>query len=290
MNNTIIGWTRLTWNPWSGCEKVSPGCKRCYALTIAENKRGTKAFPNGFDLTYRWHKLLEPLKIKEPSLIFVNSMSDLYLGQRSGRIHDREVVPFEAIDRVYASMALAPWHTYQILTKRSARQLEYLSDPETPGRIMRAMTELRGTLSKNVIAQVRQNNEIEWPLRCVWNGVSIENADYLWRLDDLRKAPAFVRFVSFEPLLGLIKDPDLTGIGWAIVGGESGPGYRPMEMSWARALRDACVAQGTAYFLKQDSGYRTELHPWLVEEDGSRWKWHQFPGAMTSPERLKIAE
>lgn len=248
MNETKISWTKLTWNVWSGCRKVSPGCKHCYAETLSENKRGTKAFPNGFDLTYRFHKLNEPMKIKEPSMIFVNSMSDLYL----------EEVPLDNILRVFDVMHRAPWHTYQILTKRSTRLLE-LAD------------------------------RLPWAPH-IWQGVSVESEKYMSRVEELRQVPAFVRFISFEPLLGDIPNPDLSGIQWAIVGGESGPGFRPMQQAWARSIRDACVRDGVAFFMKQDSGWRTELRPWLVEEDGSRWQWHQFPGLMTPPERLKIAE
>jgi protein gp37 len=241
MNETIISWTNLTWNVWSGCKKISPGCGHCYAHTIAENKRGTRAFPNGFDLTYRWHKLNDPLKIKEPSRIFVNSMSDLFL----------EDVPDENILKVFDVMNRAHWHTFQILTKRSER-----------------------------LSQLRKS----WPWSPnIWMGVSIESPKFLYRLDHLREVPALTRFVSFEPLLELIESPDLSGIHWAIVGGESGPKFRPMEQSWARSIRDACVEQGVAYFYKQSAAFRTETRPWLEEEDGSRWKWAQYPGDLAQP-------
>lgn len=247
MNETIISWTNLTWNVFSGCKEVSPGCGHCYAKTLSENKRGTKAFPNGFDLTYRWHKLDEPRRVKTPSRIFVNSMSDLYL----------EEVPLENIQRVFKVMNECPQHVFQILTKRDSR-----------------LAELAG--------------EFTWTPN-IWQGVSIENQHFLKRLDNLRKVPAAVRFISFEPLLGEIKDPDLTGISWVIIGGESGPGFRPMQMAWVRSLRDACVAQGVAFFVKQGAAFRTETAPYLVEEDGSKWEWHQFPGLLTPPTQVALS-
>lgn len=245
MNDTIIAWTNRTWNVWSGCQKVSPGCKNCYAETLSENKRGTKAFPNGFDLTYRWHKLNEPLKLKEPQRIFVNSMSDLFWEQ----------VPLDQIKRVFDVMNECEvrklGHEFQILTKRSKR--------------------LRDVA-----------HELNWTPN-IWQGVSVESDAYTWRIDDLREVPAHVRFISFEPLLGMIEDPNLSGIHWAIIGGESGPRYRPMEQAWARSIRDACVAQGTALFFKQDAAYRTEMRTYLVEEDGSRWKYLQYPFQLSPP-------
>lgn len=246
MNNTAISWTDLTWNVWSGCKKVSPGCKHCYAETLSEYKRGTLAFPNGFDLTYRWHKLTEPLKIREPRRIFVNSMSDLFL----------ESVPLENIERVFDVMNRCPQHVFQILTKRSAR--------------LRELAPL-----------------LNWTPN-IWQGVSVESPKYLSRIDDLRAVPAAVRFISFEPLLEAIDSPDLTGIHWAIVGGESGPGFRPMAQSWARAVRDECARRGVAFFYKQDSAFRTETRPYLVEEDGTASVWHQFPGHLTPPVPVEV--
>ena len=247
MNETIISWTNKTWNVWSGCTKISAGCKHCYAYTIAENKRGTLAFPKGFDLTYRWHKLNEPLKIKEPSLIFVNSMSDLYWDQ----VTDSDIQTiFEVMNK---SAQLNLGHTFQILTKRPERILAL----ESKGKLL-------------------------WTDN-IWQGVTVENNKTLHRIDTLRQCGAKTKFISFEPLLEDIVDADLSGIDWAIVGGESGSGFRSMDQQWARSIRDACVKHGTAFFYKQDSGYKTELRPYLVESDGSRWKWEQMPKKLTKP-------
>lgn len=247
MNETIISWTNKTWNVWSGCTKISAGCKNCYAHTIAENKRGTLAFPNGFDLTYRWHKLNEPLKIKEPSLIFVNSMSDLFWD----KVTDSDIL--RVFDVMNKSYRLNLGHSFQILTKRPERVLEM---------------DAKGLLN--------------WTPN-IWQGVSVENNKTLHRIDTLRQTRAQIKFISFEPLLEDIQNPDLTDIDWAIVGGESGPKHRKMEQSWARSIRDACVKHGTAFFYKQDSGYRTELRPYLIEPDGSKWKWQQMPNKLTKP-------
>jgi protein gp37 len=249
MNETIIAWTNLTWNVWSGCVQISPGCAHCYALTLAENKRGTKAFPNGFELTYRWHKLQEPLKLKQPSKIFVNSMSDLYL----------ESVPLSNIQRVFDLMnechARGLGHEFQILTKRSERLLE--------------------------IAPY-----VTWTPN-IWQGVSVENQRWTSRLNDLVQVPAAVRFVSAEPLLGPVGMTSwLDRLHWVIVGGESGPGYRPMDQAWARSLRDQCRDHKVAFFMKQDAAPRTEMRTYLVEEDGRKFKYMQFPGRLLEPHQI----
>lgn len=246
MNETIISWTELTWNVWSGCEKVSPGCAHCYAETLSENKRGTKAFPNGFDLTYRWHKLGEPLKLKEPKLIFVNSMSDLFF----------EEVPLDNIKRVFDVMneshAKGLGHQFQVLTKRSER--------------LRKLAPL-----------------LNWTPN-IWQGVSVENQRWTSRIDDLITVPAHVRFVSAEPLLGAIDfTPWLPHLHWLIVGGESGSGYRPMQQEWVRGIRDQCKAHRVAFFFKQDAAHRTETRPYLLEEDGRRMKYAQMPGRLLAP-------
>ena len=186
--------------------KMSPGstsrgaCKRCYAETFAERWRGIPGHPyeQGFDLRLWPDRLQMPLAWKKPRMIFVNSMSDLF----------HENVPLTFIQRVFSTMERASWHTFQILTKRSARLAELAPD-------------------------------LHWPPN-VWMGVSIETAKYLWRADDLRKVPAAVRFLSLEPLLGPLKDLDLSGIHWVIVGGESGPGARPIEAAWVRDIRKQC--------------------------------------------------
>lgn len=245
MNETPISWCTHTWNVMSGCYPVSPGCANCYARVLAEQKRGTKAFPNGFDLTYRWHKLDEPRRLKEPARIFVNSMSDLFWEELSD----------DDIRRVFEVMNEVSRHQYLILTKRSERLAEIAP---------------RLTWTPNI-----------------WQGVSVENQRWTSRIADLRTVPAAVRFISFEPLLGPI-DADLTGIDWVIVGGESGSEHRPMDQAWARAIRDEAVAKGIPYFFKQDAARRAETRPWLLEEDGSKYEWHQLPGEVALPKLIEV--
>ena len=247
---TAISWTDRTWNPVTGCSRVSEGCRYCYAERLSI-KNGWSSKPwtaanAAENVRLRPERLREPLKWKSPSLVFVNSMSDLF----------HELVPDDYIHRVMDVIEATPHHTYQILTKRSAR--------------------------------LRQWDR--WPQN-VWMGVSVEDERALHRVDDLRACGAAVRFLSCEPLLGPLTGLDLAGIDWVIVGGESGPHMEPgsprwMRQEWAREIRDACVRHGVAYFYKQDSGKRTELRPWLVEADGSRWEWHQMPGDLRPPRRL----
>jgi len=216
-----IEWTDATWNPVRGCTKVSPGCKHCYAERFAERFRGVKGHPfeQGFDLRLVPEKLAEPLRWSEPRMIFVNSMSDLF----------QEGVPLSFILRVAATMRLARWHTYQVLTKRS----ESLRDM------------LRGPL-----ADVAKESHIWW-------GVSVEDRKYgLPRIADLQAAPAAVRFLSVEPLLEDIGKLPLQGISWVIVGGESGPGARPMKEDWVLSIREQCEAAGVPFFFKQWGGVR----------------------------------
>lgn len=229
----------------TGCNEVSPGCARCYAREIAEQKRGTKAFPHGFDLTYRWHKIDDPRRLKQPSRIFVNSMSDLFW----------ESIAEDDIRRVFDVMNEVARHQFLILTKRAQRLAELAS---------------RLTWTPNI-----------------WQGVSVENHRWTSRIDDLRTVPAAVKFISFEPLLGPI-DADLSGIDWVIVGGESGREFRPMDHAWARRIRDAAVAIGIPYFFKQDAARRAETRPWLLEEDGSKYEWHQLPGEVALPKLIEL--
>jgi len=243
LTKTKIRWTNLSWNVWSGCVQVSPGCARCYAMTLAENKRGTKGFPNGFDLTYRWHKLNDPLKLKQPARIFVNSMTDLFFEQ----------VPDENILKVFDVMnkchELGKGHLFQILTKRSARMLELAP-------------------------------KINWTPN-IWMGVSVENHRWTTRLNDLVQVPAHIRFVSVEPLLGPVDlKPWIDRLHWIITGGETDPKgkWRPMDIQWVRDIRDVCVAAGVAFFHKQGNGYRSEMNPDL---DGERWE--QYPLEPESP-------
>ena len=210
MQRSSIEWTDATWNPVTGCTEVSPGCAHCYAKTFAERFRGVPGHPyeRGFDLQLRPERLDQLLRWKKPRSIFVNSMSDLF----------HEAVPEEYIREVFAVMALADQHRFQVLTKRSERLAELA--PSLP-----------------------------WPAH-VWMGVSVENQRWTSRIDYLREVPATVRFLSCEPLMGPL-DLDLSGIDWVIAGGESGPGARPMQPEWPRGIRDQCGVTDTPFFFKQ---------------------------------------
>lgn len=209
-----IEWTNSTWNPVTGCTKVSAGCKNCYAEKFAERWRGIPGHPyeQGFDLRIWKERLKIPFTWKKPRTIFVNSMSDLF----------HEEVPFSFIKRVFLVMETSPWHTFQVLTKRAERLL---------------------SLSR----------KIAWPPN-VWVGVSLETSQYIWRIDYLREIPVAVRFLSIEPLLGPIRTLDLSRIDWVVVGGESGPAARPIAPAWVREVRDQCVEQGVPFFFKQWGG------------------------------------
>lgn len=216
-----IEWTDATWNPVRGCTKISPGCAHCYASTFAERFRGVPGHPyeQGFDLKLVPEMLTQPLKWQRPRMIFVNSMSDLF----------HPAVPDTFIVAVAKTMNLANWHTYQVLTKRSDRLLHLL-----------------GTKLHFATKQ-----------RHIWWGVSVENKRYGFpRIEALRKSNARVKFLSIEPLLEDLGRIKLDGIDWAIVGGESGPGARPMNESWVISIRDQCVASKTPFFFKQWGGVR----------------------------------
>lgn len=209
-----IEWTEATWNPVTGCDKVSPGCKHCYAERMAERLQamGQPNYRDGFALTLQPAMLRRPLGWKKPKTIFVNSMSDLF--------HDR--VPEAYVRQVFEVMREAHWHRFQVLTKRAERLAELAP-------------------------------RIDWPPN-VWMGVSVESARYLPRVDALRATGARVKFLSLEPLLGPLPGLDLRGIDWVIVGGESGPRAREMSPSWARDLRAQCERSGVAFFFKQWGG------------------------------------
>lgn len=209
-----IEWTESTWNPVTGCDKISPGCRYCYAERMAERLQamGQPNYINGFDLTLQPQMLELPLRWKKPQTIFVNSMSDLF----------HKNVPLEYIHRVFDVMRRASWHRFQVLTKRADRLANL--DPE-----------------------------IDWPAN-VWMGVSVENANYTQRIAHLRETHARVRFLSLEPLLGPLPGLDLRGIHWVIVGGESGPGARPMNPEWVTGIRDQCQQAKVAFFFKQWGG------------------------------------
>jgi protein gp37 len=209
-----IEWTESTWNPLTGCTKVSPGCKHCYAERMAHRLKamGQSNYRNSFELTLHPHALELPFKWKQPQMIFVNSMSDLF----------HENVPTEYIQRVFTTMREADWHQFQVLTKRSKRLKELSA-------------------------------AIDWPEN-VWMGVSVETERYKFRIEDLRATAASVKFLSFEPLLGHFGEIELSGIDWVIVGGESGPGARAMRAEWVTAIQRQCVAARVPFFFKQWGG------------------------------------
>ena len=209
-----IEWTGSSWNPITGCSKVSPGCRNCYAERMAKRLKamGNQNYANGFDPTLHEQALGLPLNWKKPTVIFVNSMSDLFM----------EKVPEEFIKSVFEVMGRAHWHTFQVLTKRSDRLLEL-------------------------------NDRLPWKEN-IWMGVSVENMDYLFRIDNLRQTNAQIKFLSLEPLLGPLPNLDLNGIDWVIVGGESGPRARPVRPEWVIEIRDQCQCSATPFFFKQWGG------------------------------------
>ena len=214
-SNSSIEWTESTWNPLTGCTKISPGCKNCYAerLSLRLQAMGQPNYANGFILTTHEHALELPLQWKKPQTIFVNSMSDLF----------NKDVPVDFIHRVFDVMRRADWHRFQILTKRSDRLLDL--SPQLP-----------------------------WSPH-IWMGVSVENEDYVCRIDHLRRTKAKLKFLSLEPLLGPLRRLNLKGIDWVIVGGESGPGSRPMAQSWVMDIRDQCRKANVPFFFKQWGGF-----------------------------------
>lgn len=209
-----IEWTEKTWNPVSGCNKVSPGCKYCYAETMSKRLKAmrTPGYEEGFKLTLQPERLQLPKSWRKPKTIFVNSMSDLFHTE----------IPFNYLEEVFAVMRDCPQHTFQVLTKRA----EYL-------------------------AQVA--DKLTWTSN-IWMGVSVENDQYLTRIEQLRSVPAAVRFLSLEPLLGPLPNLNLDGIDWVIVGGESGRSARPIDPAWVEDLRDQCAAASVAFFFKQWGG------------------------------------
>ena len=215
-DRSAIEWTEATWNPVTGCTRVSAGCQHCYAETFAERWRGIPNHPyeQGFDLRLWPDRLDQPLKWKRPRTIFVNSMSDLF----------HEEIPVDYLHQVFEVMQKADWHIFQILTKRHER-----------------------------LSQLAK--ELPWPPN-VWMGVTIENERFVERANHLREVPAAVRFISAEPLLGPLDGLRLEGIDWLIAGGESGPRHRPVEETWLLELRDRCLHAGVAFFFKQWGGHR----------------------------------
>lgn len=230
---THIEWTESTWNPVTGCSKISPGCAHCYAERMAKRLQamGQPNYRDGFAVRTHPHMLDVPNRWRQPRRVFVNSMGDLF----------HEDVPLDFVHQVFDVMVATPRHTYQVLTKRAER-----------------------------LAQLAP--ALPWPSN-VWMGITVEDNERLARVDSLRKVPAAVRFLSVEPLLGPLPDLDVEGIDWVIVGGESGPGARPMQPRWAQDARDICLASGTPFFFKQWGGSRRTRAG--RELDGALW--NQMP-------------
>ena len=232
-SNTKISWTEKTWNPLTGCTKISSGCKNCYAAVWAHRLQaaGIKHYANGFNLTLQPDRLHEPRHWRKPRLVFVNSMSDLF----------HKDVPFDFIARVFDTMNACPQHRFQVLTKRSNILLQHAP-------------------------RLRWTDNIRM-------GVSVEDPTQFHRIDDLRQVPAKVRFLSLEPLLAPMPNLDLSGIHWVIVGGESGPGFRPMDIDWARDIRNQCLKAGVTFFFKQYSA----VHPKSLGDQLDGVVWHDIP-------------
>lgn len=260
---TRISWTNKTWNPTTGCSRVSRGCDNCYAETLSlrqgwSKKPWTSANADE-NIVLHPDRLKKPYSWKEPVRVFVNSMSDLF--------HPK--IPRTFIDEVFAVMNDLPQHTFQILTKRPRRAASY---------------------------------RVQWTPN-IWMGTSIEDRSTLYRIDQIRQCLAKTRFLSLEPLLESLGKIDLDGIHWVIVGGESGSGYRPMDHQWAREIRDQCVEQSIPFFFKQSSAFRTETGTALIEADGTENIWNKFPttdhrhlvegvsvAALTATERRRIPD
>jgi protein gp37 len=289
-----IEWTEVTWNPTTGCDRISPGCDNCYALTLAKRLKamGSSKYQidgdprtsgPGFGVTVHPTVIDGPLSWRTPRKVFVNSMSDV--GHvRVGRL---------ALARIWAVMALTARHQYQILTKRPQRLARILLDPEFFGAVAREASDIIGSTPAHLgrwrldLGGVRLAGDSgigggwattgtgehtvwspPWPLPNVWLGTSIELDKYCWRADVLRSIPAAVRFLSCEPLLGPLPSLDLT-IDWVIVGGESGPGFRSLDLAWVRDIRDRCQERGVSFFFKQIGGQRPKSNGRLL--DGRTW-------------------
>lgn len=241
MAKSSIEWTEATWNPVTGCNKISPGCKFCYAARMATrlHAMGLDKYRNGFELTLQPQDLELPLRWKKPQTIFVNSMSDLF----------HVDVPLSYIQEVFQVMRQADWHRFQVLTKRAERLQELAP-------------------------------HIDWPQN-VWMGVSVESQKYVERIDRLRTTGANVRFLSLEPLLAPLPSLNLDGIDWVIVGGESGPGARPINSAWVTDIRDQCLRAGVPFFFKQWGGVRKKTAG--RELEGRTWS--QMPVRKMQPLR-----
>lgn len=249
-DKSAIEWTDATWNPVTGCTKISAGCDHCYAERFAERFRGVPNHPfeNGFDLTLRPERLEQPLKWRQSRMIFVNSMSDLF----------HKDVPTEFVEHVFFTMEKANWHTYQVLTKRSSRMKSFVNARYRGGRAPGH----------------------------IWLGTSLENRSQLSRLRHVQNMNATIRFLSIEPMLGPVGQLDLAGISWVIVGGESGPGFRPIKPEWIREVRDQCVEGDVAFFFKQWGGLRPKSGG--REIDGRQWS--EWPDCIGTTRKMVAAE
>jgi protein gp37 len=246
-STTTIEWTDATWNPVTGCTKISSGCDNCYAERFSERFRGTPGHPfeTGFDLTLRPERLDQPLRWRDPRMIFVNSMSDLF----------HKEIPSSFISKVCETMEKAHWHTFQVLTKRSSLMRNFLR---------------------------RRYGDERGPPH-IWFGVSVEDSSKKSRIRHLQEAPAGIRFLSIEPLIGPIGKLDLAGIDWVIVGGESGPRARPMDPNWVREVRDQCISAHLPFFFKQWGGLRPKSGGRTLDHR----EWSDFP---TRPGYFEAAE
>ncbi len=232
-NQTRIEWTDASWNPVTGCTKISAGCDNCYAERLTERFKNVKGhvFENGFSLTLRWERLEQPIGWKRPRMIFVNSISDLF----------HKHIPYNFIDHVFDTMEKSHWHTFQVLTKRTSKMQKYIKKRYQDRRVPRN----------------------------IWLGASVEDANQLTRVQHLRETPASIRFLSLEPLLGAVSDISFEGIHWVIVGGESGPKARIMKPEWPREIRDICVNKEVPFFFKQWGGKKENSKSRLL--DGEKW-------------------
>lgn len=298
-----IEWTEATWNPTTGCDRISPGCDNCYALTLAKRLKamGSRKYQRdgdprtsgpGFALTVHEETITEPLRWRTPRTVFVNSMSDI--------AHAR--VDRQAQARIWAVMALTGRHQFQVLTKRPKRLAAILADPAFVRDVGEQATELitsrfwrcwqldlggqRLAGDSGIGGGWRTTGTggdtvwlPPWPLPNVWIGTSIESEEYCWRAEEIRRAPAMIRFLSLEPLLGPLPGIDLTGIGWVIAGGESGPGHRMLDLAWVRDIRDRCIDQRIPFFFKQVGGLTPKAGGRLL--DGRTWD--EFPSHRSSP-------
>jgi protein gp37 len=240
MKQTKIEWTEATWNPSVGCNKITTGCKYCYAEVMAKRLKaiGNKDYNEGFKFKILPKRLTEPLRIKKPTKFFVNSMSDLF----------HEKMTFDFLNKIFEVIEKTPYHIYQILTKRDELMLEYFSDKKVPPN--------------------------------VWLGVTVENSDVKDRINTLKQIDAMIRFISFEPLINSVGKVDLTGIHWAIVGGESGVNARPIKVTWIEEIFEQCKHQNVAFFFKQWGTWGADEIKRNKKANGRLFKgkeWNEYP-------------